>query len=92
MHTPENRSHVRPALSHSLFVVYERGEAPGYGACSLAQPAVKAKMTTAMARALIGMTSFTSSLQVSEPCRVARPEKFCLYSPRHPAAFPRKNT
>ena len=56
MHTPENRSHVRPALSHSLFVVYERGEAPGYGACSLAQPAVNAKMTTTMARVLIGMT------------------------------------
>jgi hypothetical protein len=60
MHTPEIRSHVRPALSHSLFVVYERGEAPGYGAWSLAHPAVNAKMTTAMARALIGMTSLRS--------------------------------
>jgi len=40
MHTPEIRSHVRPAPSHPLFVVYERGEAPGYGACSLAHPAV----------------------------------------------------
>src|SRR5262245_29516058 len=60
MHTPELRSHVRPAPSHSLFVVYERGEAPGYGACSPAHPAVNAKMTTAMARVLIGMTSLRS--------------------------------
>ena len=61
MHTPEILSHVRPALSHSLFVVYERGDAPGYGACSLAHPAVNAKMTTAMARTLIG-ASFIGDL------------------------------
>jgi hypothetical protein len=30
MQTPEKRSQVRPASSHSLFVVYDRGEAPGY--------------------------------------------------------------
>jgi len=30
MQTPEIRSQVRPAFSHPLFVVYERGEAPGY--------------------------------------------------------------
>lgn len=30
MQTPEKRSQVRPAPSHSLFVVYDRGEAPGY--------------------------------------------------------------
>jgi hypothetical protein len=30
MQTLEKQSHVRPALSHSLLVVYDRGEAPGY--------------------------------------------------------------
>lgn len=30
MQTPEIPSQVRPALWHSLFVVYDRGEAPGY--------------------------------------------------------------
>jgi hypothetical protein len=32
MQTPEMRSQVRLALSHSFFVVYERGDAPGYDA------------------------------------------------------------
>jgi hypothetical protein len=36
MQTPEIRSQVRPAFSHPLFVVYERGAAPEYADCSRA--------------------------------------------------------
>jgi hypothetical protein len=36
MQTPEIRSQVRPAFSHPLFVVYERGAAPAYADCSRA--------------------------------------------------------
>jgi hypothetical protein len=53
MHTPEIPLHVRPALSHSLFVVYDRGEAPGYDvACDswLAHPATKATRAKTTAR------------------------------------------
>ena len=93
MHTPEIRSHVRPAPSHSLFVVYERGEAPGYGAFSLAHPAVNAKMTTAMATDFIGVTSFISGRSGSQ-------ERVALSGLRNsvarvgaiPPASPRKNT
>jgi hypothetical protein len=36
MQTPEIRSQVRPAFSHPLFVVYDRGAAPEYADCSRA--------------------------------------------------------
>lgn len=47
MQVPRILSHVRPALSHSAFVVYERGEAPGYADCSRAHPATNPKRTMA---------------------------------------------
>ena len=60
MQTPEIRSQVRPALSHSLFVVYERGEAPGYDVSYdswLAQPAMNPTTTRAKARVFMGFPS-----------------------------------
>jgi len=60
MQTPEIPFHVRPALSHSLFVVYERGEAPGYDvSCDswLAQPATNPTRTRAKARVFMGVPS-----------------------------------
>jgi len=57
MQTPEIRSQVRPALSHSLFVVYERGEAPGYDVSYdswLAQPAMNPATTRTKARVFMG--------------------------------------
>jgi len=53
MQTLEIPLHVRPALSHSLFVVYDRGEAPGYDvACDsrLAHPAIKPRTAKTTAR------------------------------------------
>jgi hypothetical protein len=57
MQTPEIRSQVRPELSHSLFVVYERGEAPGYDVSYdswLAQPAMNPTTTRTKARVFMG--------------------------------------
>ena len=57
MQTLEIPLHVRPALSHSLFVVYERGEAPGYDvSCEsrLAQPAMKPTRIRAKAKVFMG--------------------------------------
>jgi len=43
MQTPESPFHARPALLHSVSVVYDRGEAPGYDVAYdswLAHPAI----------------------------------------------------
>jgi hypothetical protein len=55
MQTPDIRSQVRPALSHSLFVVYDGGEAPGFDDSWLAHPATRPTRTRAMAMAFMGL-------------------------------------
>jgi hypothetical protein len=57
MQTPEIPFQVRPALSHSLFVMYERGEAPGYADCSRAHPAMNPKRIKAAAMVFMGFAS-----------------------------------
>jgi hypothetical protein len=57
MQTPEIPFHVRPALAHSLFVVYERGDAPGYDvSCDswLAHPPMNPMRIRAKAKVFMG--------------------------------------
>jgi hypothetical protein len=58
MQTPEMPLQVRPALSHSLFVVYDRGEAPGYDVAYdswLAHPAMNPITANATASVFMGL-------------------------------------
>jgi hypothetical protein len=53
MQTPEIPLQVRPALSHSLFVVYDLGDAPGYDVAYdswLAHPAINPTTAKTMVR------------------------------------------
>jgi len=54
MQTPEIRSQVRPAFSHPLFVVYDRGAAPEYADCSRA-PSDEPHEDETMVTALMGV-------------------------------------